>query len=77
MCMSITLHMAKPSFSLHCESSSIPKHCLEDPVQLYSCLDCDSLEASGIASDTVRLPNACSLFAVGEISWPSTAGGLK
>ena len=40
--------MPKPSFSLHCESSSVPKHCLEDPVQLYSCLACDSWEASGI-----------------------------
>ena len=40
--------MPKPSLSLHCESSSVPKHCLEHPVQLYSCLACDSWEASDI-----------------------------
>ena len=57
MCTSITLPMAKPSFPLHCDSSSVPMHCLEDPVQLYSCLGCNSWEASGIASDTVLLPN--------------------
>ena len=43
---------------LHCESSELPKHCLEDTVQFYSCLGCDSWEASGIASDTVQLPSA-------------------
>ena len=54
--VSVSPSMPKPSLSLHCESSSVPKHCLEDPVQLYSWLGCESWEASGIASDTVRLP---------------------
>ena len=47
--------MPKASFSLHCESSSLPKHCLEDLVELHSCLSCGSWKASGIASDTLPL----------------------
>ena len=40
--------MPKVSFSLHCESSSLPKHCLEDIVELHTCrLGCDSWKASG------------------------------
>ena len=47
--------MPKVSFSLHCESSSLPNHCLEDLVELHTCLGYDSWKASGIASDTVAL----------------------
>ena len=68
----ISVSVPKPSFSLHCESSSLPKHCLEDLVQLYSCLGCDSWEASGIASDTVRLPNPTFSLRLGSAHYSST-----
>ena len=41
--------------SLHCESSLLPKYCLEHLIELHTCLGCDRWKASSIASDTVRL----------------------